>query len=180
MLKMRRVIIEIWDILDKYGYKTGRQHERGKPMQPDEYRLVVRICIVNNKNEFLIAKGPNQTWGIIGGAALTGENSLTAVIRESKEELGILLEPENGQLFKRHCEPQFSHGGGAWIDVWLFRQEIEIHDIFLCPDETYDVKWASPELIKQLSTNGIFLPIEKVYPYLNEVFEFCDASKQKS
>jgi hypothetical protein len=36
---------ELWDIVDEYGNKTGRLHERGTPMKNGEYHLArIHIC----------------------------------------------------------------------------------------------------------------------------------------
>ena len=34
---------EMWDIVDQNGNKTGRLHERGRPMQKGEYPLSVSV-----------------------------------------------------------------------------------------------------------------------------------------
>ena len=39
---------ELWDILDENGNKTGRLHERGKPMNKGEYHLEVSVWIEND------------------------------------------------------------------------------------------------------------------------------------
>ena len=47
---------EMWDIVDQNGNKTGRLHERGRPMQKGEYPLSVSVWILNRQGEFLISK----------------------------------------------------------------------------------------------------------------------------
>ena len=47
--------MELWDVLDKHGNKTGKIIERGKPMIKGEYFLIVDVWIINNKSEFLIS-----------------------------------------------------------------------------------------------------------------------------
>lgn len=102
---------EFWDIVDEHGNKTGNLHERGKPMQKGEYHLSISIWIFNSKGEFLISKrtptqiAPNM-WETTGGSAIAGEDSRAAALRETSEELGITLIPENGQLFKSYTYPQ--------------------------------------------------------------------------
>jgi hypothetical protein len=62
----------------------------------------------------------------------------------------------------------------AWdngiVDVWLFRQEVEINEVVLQPRETVDVMWATNNEIKQLIENDKFLNIHRV-PYLEELFQ---------
>lgn len=63
---------EMWDIVDQNGNKTGRLHERGRPMQKGEYPLSVSVWILNRQGEFLISKrAPAKTapgmWETTGG-----------------------------------------------------------------------------------------------------------------
>lgn len=37
-------------------------------------------------------------WECVGGSVVKGEDSLSGVIREAKEDVGIDLMPENGQV----------------------------------------------------------------------------------
>ena len=88
--------IELWDILDEDGNKTGELVARGRPMKQDEYHLVVHVWIRNSKGQFLISKRtPNKTfpnmWETTGGSAIKGEDSLSAALREVREEIGINL-----------------------------------------------------------------------------------------
>jgi 8-oxo-dGTP pyrophosphatase MutT (NUDIX family) len=82
---------ELWDVLDEKRNKTGRLHERGKPMKVGDCHLIVQIWIMNGKGEFIIQKRPGGKWETVGGCAVTGEDSLSAALRETKEELGIDL-----------------------------------------------------------------------------------------
>ncbi|MCL2249565.1 MAG: phosphotransferase, partial [Oscillospiraceae bacterium] len=51
---------EVWDILDKDGNKTGRFHERGKPMATGDYHVVVHVWNHNGRGEWLIDKRSPQ------------------------------------------------------------------------------------------------------------------------
>jgi len=168
---------ELWDILDENGDKTGRLHERGKPMQQGDYHLVVQIWIMNSKGNFLISKrSPSTTgwagmWQTTGGSAVAGDDSLTTALKETVEEIGITLDPKNGQLFKHYKTPHTKDN--TFYDVWLFRQDVDISTIALQPDETCDAMWASKETIKQMVIENTFIS-EETYPYLDELFYFCD------
>jgi len=167
------MMAELWDILDKNGSKTGRLHERGKPLGPDDYFLFVHVWILNDQGKFLLSKRaaePIDKWHITGGAAIAGDDSLTAALREAKEEIGIDLYPDSAQLYKRITKAS-DIGGHNFSDIWLFRQQVDISKVILQPEEISDVMWADCEQIKQIIAQGDFAEPEKWYPYINEFLE---------
>ena len=151
---------ELWDILDESGNKTGRVHERGKPLNKGEYHLEVYVLIKNDKSEYLISqRSPNKThpnmWECTGGNAIAGDCSLTTALKEVKEELGITLLPQNGHLIK-HCLPCGTAECNGLVDVWLFRQNVDISTLTLTPDETCNAMWASCDEINRMIDVGTF------------------------
>lgn len=166
---------EIWDIYDSEGNKTGKQGIRGERLNDGEYHLVVHVWRYNSRGEWLIDKRANRgslemdgKWEATGGSAITGESSLDAALRESFEELGIKLKPENGLLYVRErCESE--NGGGFFRDVWVFKDETPISDIRFQESETCMAKWAFPSEIKRLMSEGELLGIG-YYPYIDEMF----------
>lgn len=171
---------ELWDVLDGNRNKTGRLHERDKPMRRGDCHLIVHVWIMNGKGEFLIsqrAPDPGRwcgMWHTTGGCVIAGEDSLSAALRETKEELGIGLVPESGLLFKQYSEPHINDDGAALFDVWLFRQEVDISSVVCQPDEICDAMWASKEQIRRMIADGTFLPPEEAYFYMEDLFRFCD------
>jgi 8-oxo-dGTP pyrophosphatase MutT (NUDIX family) len=160
---------EFCDVYDINRNKTGRLHERGKPdMNEGDCLLTVIVWIMNSKNEFLISKRANGRWkeGIwqaTSGCALAGDDSLSAALREAKEELGITLNPKSGQMFKQH------NGDGLLFDEWVFIQDVDINKVILQPNETCDAMWASRETIKRMIDEDVFLG--RWYSYLDELIE---------
>lgn len=164
-------MMEIWDVVDKFGNKTGRTIKKGEPMQKEDYHLSVSVWIQNDNGQFLISQrvpkkiAPNM-WETTGGSAISGEDSLTAALREAKEELGISLHPQNGSIFKRYTYPHSSGDGAAYIEVWLFKQNIDINTVVLHKEETCNVVWASKGQIKEMIRNGSFIHFD----YIDELF----------
>jgi isopentenyldiphosphate isomerase len=63
--------MELWDILDENGNKTGSTIERGQPIRQDEYYLIVHKWIKNSNGEYLITKrAPNKRVLTIHGRQL--------------------------------------------------------------------------------------------------------------
>ena len=90
---------EYWDIFDMDRRSTGRQHLRGTPMADGDYHLVVNIWVVNSAGQVLLTQRHPDIpfglkWACTGGSAITGEDTLTAALRETREEIGLEILPQ--------------------------------------------------------------------------------------
>lgn len=98
---------------------------------------------------------PNM-WDItIGGSAISGETSQTAIEREIFEEIGLKIDLQNIQP---HLTINFDTG---FDDVYLIEREIDIKDLVLQYEEVQKVEWATLNEILQKIDNGIFVPYHK-------------------
>ena len=106
--------------------------------------------IINSKNEILISKRATNKkfggmWECNGGSILAGETSKEGILRELKEELGVIFKPEEAIFLKevkRERVPQ------NFKDLWLFKT---FHD-----GEATAAKWVSiDEFIKMFNNNEI-------------------------
>lgn len=157
---------ELWDIYDRERNLTGRFHRRGEPLQPGDYHMVIHVWLQNSKGQFLITKrSPNKgfpnMWECTGGSALAGDDSLSAAMREVKEETGLTLVPEQGKVILSGI------GTDYFYDIWAFWQDFNLEDVELLEGETCDVKYATAEKIMKMQQEGIFVP----YEYLEELFQ---------
>lgn len=140
---------EIIDIYDADKKPTGRTTRRGETPKPGEYRLVVLVWLINSQNQFLITrraqnKGYPGLWENTGGSVVAGDDSITAAIREVKEETGLTVLPQNGKLILTQQRDN------VFFDVWLFRQDFELSDVVLLEGETDDARYATIEEIKAM------------------------------
>jgi 8-oxo-dGTP diphosphatase len=168
--------MELWDILDSEGRKTGRTVRRGDPMHKDEYHLVVHVWMRNPEGLFLISKrAPEKElfpglWETTGGSAVSGDGSLKTALKETSEELGISLDPAKGRLLyhvrmdRRNEEDPYPH----FYDVWLFEASAEIANLRFQAEEVLDAKWATKEEIRLLLARGEFVP---VFDYMEDLFK---------
>jgi len=170
---------ELWDVYDQVRNKTGRFHERGTPMTKGDYHLIVQVWILNNNGQYLITKrSPSQSfwpnrWHTTGGCAVAGDDSLTTALKEAREELGVSLAPQNGQLFTSFSRAHDKDDGHAFYDIWLFRQEIELADIVIQEEEICDAKWASAQDIRDIIKHEAFIPAGEC-PYVEKLFAYCE------
>jgi 8-oxo-dGTP pyrophosphatase MutT (NUDIX family) len=129
------------------------------------------VWIVNSRGEYLITqRAPEKRafpllWEAPGGSVLAGEDSLAAALRETGEETGFVLRPENGALFTTWRRPD------SFADVWLFRQEVSLADFVPRPGETIDARLALPGEILAMQQAGTFFR----NAYMEEMFRFAAA-----
>lgn len=141
--------MEFNDIYDENRNLTGRTHRRGTPWQPGEYGLVVCVWVYDGRGHLLLTRRAKEksfagTWENSGGAAQAGEDSLTAIVRELKEETGICAAKEEFKLFDTDRD---SH---THYDFYVLKKNVSLEEISLQPGETDDVMWASFEKVHEL------------------------------
>ena len=152
---------EVWDVYDAQRQKTGRTHRRGEPLGEGEFHLVMHCWMRNSRGEYLLTRrSPEKSyggrWESSGGSALAGEDSLTAVLREVKEETGLTLDPARGKCLRRYSREHYI------CDVWLFEQDFDLNDIVLQEGETCGAMYASPEKLRELVNADCFVPFEEL------------------
>ena len=139
-----------------------------------KYIQIVIICFENDKHEFLIqkrAEKKNGKWALTGGHIVSGEDSVTAILRETEEELGIKLEESEIELIfsKRTYD--------CFVDMYYVKKDIELSTLKLEEEEVEKVEWASLEKIKTLKEKNLFL--EYHYACLQECMYFLEKIKEE-
>ncbi len=151
---------EYWDIYDVDRIKTQRTHLRGEPIEDGDYHLVVNIWIYNSQGKVLLTQRHPQIpfglkWACTGGSALAGENTLQAAIRETKEEIGIDVEPEElilaGQERRLH----------SFLDTFVVCKEIQPQQIVMQAEEVVDFCWVDEEEYRAMEQKGLLHPALK-------------------
>lgn len=158
---------EIWDIYNEKREKTGETILRGgeRKLAEGEFHLVVHVWIQNSEGKFLISQRsasrptfPLQ-WECVGGSVTAGEDSLMGALRETEEEVGVTLSPDEGSVIFTKIRRVI--GGKPFrdiLDVWLFHYDGDA-DLTKAttPDEVSDVRWMSTKEIKALFDEGKFV-----------------------
>ncbi len=162
---------ELWDVYTAERQKRGKTHRRGDKLPTGEYHIVVHICILNSKNELLIQRrqpfkhGWPNMWDLsASGSVLAGETSSEAAEREAYEELGIKLDLIGSRPY---FTVNFVNGFG---DFFIVRQDIELSELKLQPEEVREAKWVSKEEVLKMQEEGTMIP----YLFLDKLFEVMD------
>ena len=100
--------MELWDVYDINRNKTGKVIDRhsNDRLSAGEYHLVTEAIIINSRNEILLTKRASTKqkyplmWECTCGSCIKGENTLQAILRELKEELGLNFKKNEANFYK--------------------------------------------------------------------------------
>ena len=155
---------EIWDLYNEKRELTGRDQVRGEEIPQGYYHLVVHVWIRNRCGKYLIsqrsADRPTHPlkWECVGGSVLKGEDSLTGALRETKEEVGLSLEPKDGKIV-RSTIGRIVNGVrfSDIVDVWLFPYDGPVSLEAATTKEVVQIAWLDKKQIKELFDQGDFV-----------------------
>lgn len=175
---------EFLDVLNGNGEYTNHVSSREECHEKGLWHKAVVVFIIDKDNNNILLQQrsaskklwPNM-WDITaGGHVLTKELGYQAVIRETKEEIGINLNKEElefigatssentqGKIINKHFN-----------EYYVVHKDVDINDIKLQDEEVQDIKWIDKkELISMI--NNDYQDLTKKYgcwQYLLKYFEF--------
>lgn len=152
-------MLEYWDLYNKEREKIGVLHQRGQPIEEGTYHIVVNVWIINSKNEVLLAQRhpKKKLWGGLwecsaSGSVLAGEDSLQGALRETEEEIGVILLPSEAILLETIIRKD------DFRDTFLFKKDICIKDLKFHPEEVVDAKWVAKQEYDDMCNQGLLAP----------------------
>jgi mutator protein MutT len=115
--------------------------------------MVVCVWVYDGQGNLLLtrrAKGKSfaGTWENSGGAAQAGEDSLTAIARELREETGIAARPEEFELLGAERDKHIHYR------FYCLQKQVPLTEIVLQPGETDGVMWADFEKVHEMIRTG--------------------------
>ena len=155
--------VEIWDLLDKDGQKTGKTMTRGADVPAGLYHQVVHIWVVNSRGEYLVqqrAQGVSWKpgmWAATGGSAVSGEEPLTAALREVREEIGITAVPAQMRLLARLKRTN------SFCYIYRVLCDQAADTFPLQREEVERVAWMTREQIESMRAQGTFFDYGDAY-----------------
>ena len=172
--------MELLDVLDENGNKTGEVEERSEIYRKGLWHRSSHVWIINDDNELLVQKRnpykatfPNL-WAIsVAGHVDSGETSRDTAVREVKEEVNLDIDPnELEYLFTIKRETPYKDSYlRVFDDVYLLHKNIDCEQTKLQVEELTDIKYVYYEYLEK-----IFKEHDKDYvPYTEEhekLFEY--------
>lgn len=151
--------MEKHELVDINGNKTGKvlTHIEARDLNnvPNGcYISVVGVIIINENDEILLQKrsrykraNPSK-WGICGGKVDLGETPLDAGVRETLEEIGILLNKEELKFLSMDTNEKLH------FTVYYVRKNVDVNECKLQQEEAEEVKYFRMEELQNLDTEG--------------------------
>lgn len=158
--------MEICDIYDASGSRTGRTVIRGTELAAGEYYLAVHVWIRDEQGNYLIQqRAPHLiypgVWATTAGMVQAGEDSITGAIREIAEEVGVPVNPAQfTPLLRLNTDDRIE-------DVWLIHVSNASAAAVILGPEVTDWRWASKNTLRQMIHSGDFF----AYSYFDQLPE---------
>lgn len=166
-------MVELWDLYDADRKPLIKQHVRGIPLPEGTYHLVSDVWTINRDGKVLITQRhpdkPNGLlWECTGGSAITGEDSLTAALRELSEEVGVYANEEELTLIHsiRYKD--------RFVDTYITTQDVQLQDLKLQVEEVVGARLVTYEKLVELWEKGIVVPRERLDLYHKVIKKHID------
>ncbi len=166
--------MEIWDLYDEQGNKTGETWERSRAQEipKGRYHIVCDVLIRHRNGDFLLTLRDSQKESYPGcweasavGSALAGEAPEEGARREMLEETG--LRPEKLELISVTRKPETRSTVYAFVAV----VDCSKDSVRLQEGETVDYQWMEPAVFLRLIREEPVLAIQypRYKPYLDRL-----------
>ena len=176
---------EYFDVLNNKGEYTGKIESREKCHKEGLWHKAVVVFIINSKGQVLLQKRssnkkmwPNM-WDITaGGHVLSGEFGFQAIIRECKEEIGIVLDKKDitfiGSSISTNIKGDIINN--HFNECYIAKREIDINSLKLQKEEVSEVKWMDKEeIISRINENyNEITDKEGCWKYLIKYYEWAE------
>lgn len=148
-------IVKTYRLLDGKRIETGKTYKRNSTWEEEDrdcYIVGINNWIVNSEGKFLVQrraltkKNNPGKWSSTNGLIQMGESNFEAVQRETKEELGIEIDPKQIVLFKEN----HIAGDHLVVDIFVTYMDVNLNDISIQKSEVDKVCICSLEELLKL------------------------------
>jgi len=145
-------LIELIDVLTPDGKSTGLRKPKDQVHRDGDWHRAAHVWVVAPEGRILVQRRSLRKennpglWDVSAAGHLSaGESAVEAAIRETFEEIGLALAPEE-LLFAMTLRQSSVLNGGKYIDnefheIFLVRRDADIASLKLDPEEVAEVQW---------------------------------------
>ena len=154
--------MELEDLYDVNFNKLNKTIRRRIDEIPEGCYVMMSYVLIKNDNKYLLETATarsNNTLAIPGGHVLAGEDGLTGLKRELKEELSL----ENVNI--KHLDTIIFPYNSYIFNIYLIEDKIDINSLSYDTDEVVDIKWyTKDEILEMIRLNKV----NRGYAYILE------------
>ncbi len=173
---------ELIDVLNENGIKTGEVLTRNEVHRRGLYHRAIVVAIINNKNQILLQqrsfnKEKNAgMWDIsVAGHISSGQDSISASIREVKEEVNVYSEESEYEHIitykdKRIIRDNFIEN--QFYDFFILRKpDLKLSDIKVQESEVEQVAFVDPNTLGKMIANKEMVERNVMYSALYDYLQ---------
>ena len=154
--------MELEDLYDKNFNKLNKTIRRRVDEIPEGCYVMMSYALIKNNDKYLLEQATarsNNTLALPGGHVLAGEDGLTGLKRELKEELKL------DNIIIKHVDTIIYPYNSYIFNIYLIEDEIDIDSIEYDTNEVVNINWYSKEEILNKIKDG---KINRGYAYILE------------
>jgi len=168
-------MIELIDVLTPEGEPTGTRKPKDAIHRDGDWHRASHVWIVAPDGRFLLQRRSLRKtnnpglWDVsTAGHVSAGESAIDAAGRETFEELGLSIEPDELRFLATLREScvlnQGTYFDNEFHEIFLVRREVDIASLRLDPEEVAEVKW-----VHDLRPDATFVPHAQEYALLSRL-----------
>ena len=156
--------MEFEDLYDSSFNRLNKTIRRRIDEIPDGCYVMMSYALIKNNDKYLLEQATarsNNTLAIPGGHVLAGEDGLTGLKRELKEELNL------EKINIKHLDTIIYPYNSYIFNIYLIEDEIDIDSIKYDTSEVVNINWYSKEeILNKIKENKV----NKGYAYILEKY----------
>ena len=153
--------VELIDVLDATGAPAGRTKPKPEIHRDGDWHRAVHVWILTPdggilvQRRALVKENNPGLWDVsCAGHISAGESVINACVRESKEELGLDIEPHEFRHVGTFAETSVLNGG-TYIDnefheIFVVHRDIDVSKLRLQAEEVGDARLVTREELREL------------------------------
>lgn len=171
---------ESFDICNPDGTPAGYSRTRDEAHRLGLWHRTIHVWLIDHGGRTLLQKRSSQKenfpgcWDIsCAGHIASGESSLSAALRELREELGLNLDAKLLQLSGETKSENVLHNGDyidrEYHDIYIARvRDLPLSELRFADGEVDDARWIDGNRLEQelRSQPGLFAPHSEEYPLI--------------
>jgi len=166
-------MIELIDIVTANGQPTGARKPKDEIHRDGDWHRAAHVWIVAPDGRLLLQRRSLRKqnnpglWDVsTAGHLSAGESAVDAAVRETYEEIGLSIAPEELRFLTTLREScvlnQGTYFDNEFHEIFLVRREVDLRSLKLDPEEVAEVKW-----VHDLRPDETFVPHAQEYALLS-------------